>query len=270
MESFPAFIPLRGKRVIVIGEGEAAAAKARLFAGAPCELVHLTEAQAMGCERLAAAIVFVAVEDEATASTLAAKARRGGAMVNCVDRPELCDFYTPALIDRGLVVGAVGASGAAPTLAAKLRQEIETLWPVGLGEVARLLASARDRIRSRFPDPKARRAFLNSALTSEAAALAMAGEMAAAIARLDALADGVDAAKIGSGGRLEIAATRPRDGLTLGELRLMAEADLVVAGPNVSSDLLALVRRDAQRLAALSEPEVARRQGLGETIIIFV
>ena len=270
MESFPAFIPLRGKTVMVIGEGEAAAAKARLFDGAPCELVHLTEAQALASDRLAAAIVFVAVEDEVTASTLAAKARRGGAVVNCVDRPELCDFYTPAIVDRGLIVGAVGASGAAPTLAAKLRQEIETLWPVGLGEVARLLADARDRIRSRFPDPKARRAFLNGALASEAAALAMAGEMAAARARLDAMADGVDGAKIGSGRRLEIAATRTRDSLTLGELRLMAKADLVVSGPNVSSDLLALVRRDAQRLAVLSEPEVARRQSLGETIIIFV
>ena len=270
MESFPAFIPLRGKTVIVIGEGEVAAAKARLFNGAPCELLHLTEAQALACKTLTAAIVFVAVEDEVTASTLAAKARRGGALVNCVDRPELCDFYTPAIVDRGLIVGAVGASGAAPTLAAKLRQEIETLWPVGLGEVASLLAGARDKIRSRFPDPKARRAFLNSALASEAAALAMSGEMAAARVRLDALADGVDAAKSGSRGRLEIAATRPRDSLTLGELRHMAEADVVMAGPNVSPDLLALVRRDAQRLAVLSEPELARRQSLGETIVVFV
>ena len=33
MDSFPAFLPLAGRRVVVVGEGEGADAKARLFEG---------------------------------------------------------------------------------------------------------------------------------------------------------------------------------------------------------------------------------------------
>ena len=45
MNAFPAFFPLAGRRVAIVGEGEAAEAKARLFAGSPAEVVRLSAAQ---------------------------------------------------------------------------------------------------------------------------------------------------------------------------------------------------------------------------------
>ena len=39
MDAFPAFFPLAGRKVVVVGAGEAADNKARLFDGSPATLV---------------------------------------------------------------------------------------------------------------------------------------------------------------------------------------------------------------------------------------
>src|SRR5271165_6039883 len=99
MESFPAFFPLRGLRVIIAGDGEGAEAKARLLAGSPAELVRLTGQAALDPAAYAGAgLIFVASYDRAYASAAAAAARQAGAPLNVVDRPELSDFHTPAIV----------------------------------------------------------------------------------------------------------------------------------------------------------------------------
>ena len=120
MQSFPAFFPLEGRRVVVIGQGPAADAKARLFDGSPAALERFDASP--GVETLrGAALVFVAGEDEADRMRAWRAAREAGVPVNVVDHTELCDFYTPAIVDRGALVIGVSTSGAAPTLARDLR-----------------------------------------------------------------------------------------------------------------------------------------------------
>ena len=65
MDSFPAFFPLAGKRIVIVGEGEAADAKARLFEGSPAELVrHAGGPAALDPKAYRGAlIVFIASED---------------------------------------------------------------------------------------------------------------------------------------------------------------------------------------------------------------
>ncbi len=118
MESFPAFFPLAGRRVVIAGAGEFADAKAALFDGSPAEVVRLTGARAMDSNLYRGAVLaFVACEDEDACRAAAQAARDAGVPVNVVDRPELCDFLTPAVVDRGEVVAAVGTGGASPVLA---------------------------------------------------------------------------------------------------------------------------------------------------------
>ena len=176
MDAFPAFVPLAGARVVVAGEGEAADAKARLFDGSPADLVRVAGDAALTSEAYRGArLVFVA-GDEAWSRAAAAAARTAGAWVNAVDRPELCDFNTPGIIDRGAVVGAVGTVGAAPVLAVRLRQEWESRWPAGLGDLALLMRALRPAIREAAADWAERRRLLSALMRGRWADAALAGD----------------------------------------------------------------------------------------------
>jgi len=249
MDAFPAFYPLAGRKVVVAGSGEAAENKARLFDGSPATLVRLTEDEARSASAFeGAALVFLASPDEAFLQAGAALAQSMGAAVNVVDHPALCDFYTPALIDRGAVVAAVGASGAAPLLAAMLRNDIEAVLPEGVGRLADLFRATRDEVRTALPDMTERRAFLREMLRGPAGEAALAGDGVRAEALLrEALAS--FNGKASTMGRVDfIVGEGPADLLSLRAARLLSQADVLIADPQSASDILALARRDARRL----------------------
>jgi precorrin-2 dehydrogenase/sirohydrochlorin ferrochelatase len=235
--------------VVVAGEGPAADAKARLFEGSPARVVRLRGAAALSPEAYAGAtLVFVASDDESfiAAATAAARGAATPAPVNVADHPELCDFTTPAVIDRGEVVAAIGTGGASPMLATLLRQDIEARVPEGAGRVAALFRSLQDEVRQALPEPHLRRAFLRAALTGPAAQAAMAGDLEAAKAKLrQALAEGV-----APQGRVTfVLGAGPAERLTLAAGRALAAADALAPDAGVDAEVMGLARRDAERLS---------------------
>ena len=90
-----------------------------------------------------------------------AAAKAAGALVNVVDKPALCDFYTPAIVDRGAIVGAVGSTGSAPGLARRLKSELNARWPEGLGRVAAMIGGIKAAARDR-PCPTSKHAAISS------------------------------------------------------------------------------------------------------------
>ena len=192
MDIFPAFYPLAGRRVVIAGDGEPADSKARLFASSPAEVTRLVGDQALDPDAyVGAAIIFVASWDEAFATAAAAVARTAGVPVNVVDRPAMSDFYTPAIVDRGAVVAAIGTGGGAPVLASLLRAEIEARIPAGAGEIAALLSDRRPALRAAFPDLSDRRSFFRAMLAGDVARAAGVGDVALAGRLLDdAIAQG--------------------------------------------------------------------------------
>jgi precorrin-2 dehydrogenase / sirohydrochlorin ferrochelatase len=238
MDVFPAIFPLKALRVVVAGVGEAAQAKARLFEGSPAELVRVPDIAASDAASYAGArLAFIACSE---AEAAAQAARTAGALVNVVDRPELCDFTTPAIVDRGSVVGAVATGGAAPVLAAELRRELEALWPPTLGAVADLLAALRVQVRAARPEPADRRAWLRELIDSDAATLALAGKADAA---LDAARARLSEPR--PEGRLERLPRTTPDLLSLGALQALSRADRIVTATGLDDPVLRLARRDA-------------------------
>jgi precorrin-2 dehydrogenase/sirohydrochlorin ferrochelatase len=247
MDAFPAYFPLAGKIVVIAGTGEAAEAKARLFEGSPATLVRVEGDVALKPETYAGArLAFIADADDGFARAAAATARAAGVLVNVVDRPELCDFTTPAVIDRGEVVAAVGTGGASPMLATLLRNDIEQRVPEGAGRVAALFRQFQDEVRGRFPDLPTRRAFLREALSGPAAEAALAGEMDRAEALFrDSIARGHQAL-----GRVQfVDGHGPADLLTVRASRTLAAADVLAADADADPQILSMARRDAERLA---------------------
>lgn len=242
MEQLPIFLNLRGRAVVLVGEGEAADAKARLIVRAGGRIVPAWED--------GASLAFVALDDEGAARGAAADLRAHGLLVNVVDRPELCDFTTPAIVDRSPVTIAIGTGGASAGLAKAVRQRIEALLPARLGGLASALHAARDAMKRRWPAAADRRRAID-------AALARGG----ALDPLDAAsADGVDvwlaAESRTETMRLEIIAltSADPDELTLRAARLLGEADHIFHAADLPPAILNRARADAARHIASARP----------------
>jgi precorrin-2 dehydrogenase/sirohydrochlorin ferrochelatase len=255
LEAFPAYYPLAGRRVVIAGEGAGAEAKARLFEGSPAEVVLVRGEVATRPETYAgAALAFVASPDDAFRKAATAAARAAHVPLNVVDHPDLCDFHTPAVIDRGQVVAAVGTGGAAPMLASLLRAEVEVHVPEGAGRVAALLRRHQAEVRASFPDLTQRRTFLRGVLAGPIAEAAMAGDMEEASRRLTmALAGGATPE-----GRVSFIVGEAADLVSLRAVRTLGAAEVVVACGAMPSLVTNHARRDAEFLV----PEAATAQVL--------
>lgn len=240
LHSLPIFVRLAGRPVVLLGDGEPAEAKRRLLDRAGAVIVE---------EADAARLAIVAIEDAAEAEAAAHALKAQGLLVNVVDRPALCDFTLPAIVDRAPVLVAIGTGGASAGLAAALRQRLEALLPSTLGTLADALSSARAKLRARFPDPAERRRALG-------AALAPGGQ-------LDPL--GIDASVdfwlddyVAGPGRdlftMRLTSPDPDD-LTLRRARHLALADRVYHTARVPAAILDRARADAERILADTAPD---------------
>lgn len=258
LPSLPLFHRIAGQPVIVLGEGEAAQAKRRLVERAGGLVVaDLAEGSACG-----ARLAFIAHEDEAQAQADAAAARAAGLLVNVTDRPALCDFTVPSIVDRAPVLVAVGTGGASAGLAKALRLRLERLLPQGLGTLADALFAARAGMRARWATGSERRRALDAAL-EEGGALDPLREQAR-----DAVDDWLSGDGHALSGQFEIAlrSADPED-LTLREARLLGQADIVVAGAGVPDAVLVRARADAVRLT-LSDPLTGAGMAAGIVVVV--
>jgi uroporphyrin-III C-methyltransferase/precorrin-2 dehydrogenase/sirohydrochlorin ferrochelatase len=267
MRSFPLFLKLEGRPVLLVGAGSAAAAKLRLLgsAGARVTVVantpsaDLLAAIADSHARLIAGVVasahladvdlvFGATGGEAGDRAVAEQARAAGKLVNIVDRPELSDFTMPAIVDRGEIVVAVSTQGASPVLAQRVRAAIESVLPPGLGRLAQFAQRFRTAIQSRIADNSSRRRFWDQVLGGPIAAAVLAGdEKRAARDLIRAVNRGEPKAETG---RVSLVGAGPGDPelLTLRAARALREADIIVYDRLVDPSVLEYARRDARRI----------------------
>ena len=135
LQSLPLFHQIAGQSVLVLGDGEAAEPKRRLVMRAGGIVV---DDQARAIDE-GVRIAFVAYEDAKACEAAAINLRCAGMIVNVVDRPDLCDFTTPSILDRNPVLIAVGTGGASAGLAKHIRLRLERLLPQTLGKLANCL-----------------------------------------------------------------------------------------------------------------------------------
>jgi len=155
MRSLPLFFQLKDRPVILLGQGEAAAAKRALLERAGARIVG---------EDQQASLAVVAIDEDELALAAIARLKARGVLVNAADRLEHCDFTIPAIVDRDPVIIAIGTGGASAGLAKALRHRLEHILPEAIGTLAESLKRARPSIRERWPEPGDRRRAIDAAL----------------------------------------------------------------------------------------------------------
>lgn len=272
---FPVSYDVAGRTVMVVGAGEAALQKLRLLVRTEARLVLYADAPIRALQEFVAAhdvthvagtpnaetlagtaLLFVATGGAEDDARLAALARTRGVPVNVVDRPHLCDFATPAIVDRAPISIAIASDGHAPVLAQMVRAKIEALLPPAFGRLGALAEAIREAVLDRLPDSAARRRFWSAIFSGRAAAAALAGEDdRARVIALKALADAETTPALAGKVYLVGAGPGAEDLLTLQAHRLLLEADVIVHDALVPDAVVAMGRRDATRIA------VGKRKG---------
>ena len=257
MQSLPIFIRLTNRPVILLGDGEAAAAKRMILDRAGANIVG---------EEGAARIAIVALEDDEEAESAVARLRARNILVNAVDRPGLCDFTLPAIVDRDPVLVAIGTCGASAGLAKALRQRFEQLLPARLGAIACRLRDKRAEIRAKWPAAKDRRRAIDTALDE--------GNLLDPLTPLvpRAVDDWINGDESDSPVRqdqfeiIQLRSADPHD-LTIGETMLLGRADRLYLAPGVPQAIINRARADAKRIDATEPPEYP---GTGLSIYVTV
>jgi len=102
-------------------------------------------------------LVIVATNNAELNSAVSAECDRRGLLVNVVDQPPLCNFYVPAVIERGPITLAISTGGASPALAKRLRILLEDVVGEEHGRLAALMAELRGEVMAAY-DQQADRA----------------------------------------------------------------------------------------------------------------
>src|SRR5688500_2208001 len=191
---FPAFHKVAGRPVLVVGDGAEAAAKVRLLGETEAQIRLIAAEPSAELAQLVAelrlvrrdrsfepadpdgvVLVYAAGGERGRDAEVVAAARARNIPATAVDIPELCDFYTPAIVNRAPVAVAIGSSGAGPVLAQKLRARIEAMLPEHLGVLAALGDSFRAAADSVLPKGQPRRRFWSAFFEGRVADAALAG-----------------------------------------------------------------------------------------------
>jgi uroporphyrin-III C-methyltransferase / precorrin-2 dehydrogenase / sirohydrochlorin ferrochelatase len=236
MSQLPIFVNLDGQPVILLGEGNAADAKRRFIerAGAVCVDEDNSEAR----------LAFIAIEEQDIAEKAAARLKARGLLVNVVDQPDLCDFTTPAIIDRSPMLIAIGTGGASAGLAKAVRQRLERLLPATLGTLADALFQSRSQLKKQLSNPAARRRAIDAAL-DEGGPLDPFMPLAS-----DAVSNWLAAPETPKANRVEHLTLCSNDPETLKifEVRLLGQADCIYYDEGVAPAILVRARADAVRM----------------------
>jgi uroporphyrin-III C-methyltransferase/precorrin-2 dehydrogenase/sirohydrochlorin ferrochelatase len=266
MRTFPIFVSFEGKSPLVVGGGELAAMKTRLLLKrAPTvdvaagevltELAALAEAGLVsllpalpGIDQLRGRpLVISSTEDDKEDTRISAIARALGVPVNVPDRPELCTFVLPAIVDRGEVTVAIGTSGAAPVLAQSLRAWLEQELHPRLDALARLAGDFRNAVADRIPSGMRRRKFWEAVFEGAAAEAMLEGDEAKAKALIGEAIESASATSPAQG-RVLLVGAGPGDSelLTLKAVRALKAADVILYDRLVSEGVLDHARREAE------------------------
>ena len=196
---FPMFLKLAGKQCLVVGAGKVGEPKigGLIDTGAR---IHVVAIEASDTVREWARtgkiqldlrafsendldgnfLAVVATASNSLNERIYREANRRGVLCNVVDVPEYCDFFYPAVVRRGDLQIAISTNGQSPSLAQKIRQQLERQFGPGYAEWVEQLGETRRLILASDLDKERKLELLHSLASSEAFEAVLAERSASA------------------------------------------------------------------------------------------
>lgn len=186
MAKYPIFLELSERRVVLVGGGAVATRKAESLLKAGARLVvvaeHIDEALRGLCvahkaelvegkyskaHLTGATLAIAATDNEKLNSQIYRDCQELEILCNVVDSPGLCDFYVPAVVQRGDLQIAVGTDGKSPAFSGHIRKKLEQIFTEKHGEFLAELEAIRSRVIEKVKDPAERKAIMGKLADDE-------------------------------------------------------------------------------------------------------
>ncbi|WP_251554511.1 precorrin-2 dehydrogenase/sirohydrochlorin ferrochelatase family protein [Neobacillus muris] len=167
---YPIMLRLEGKRVVVVGGGKVAERKVKGMLETDAQITLISPEAGAFIQVLAgegkivwhqrafepadvegAVLIFAAANDRKVNQLIKAAAGEHQ-WVNVADDPEGSDFHVPARIERGRLNIAISTGGASPSLARRIREQLEQQFAPSYGDYLEFLFIKRQWILSHVED----------------------------------------------------------------------------------------------------------------------
>ncbi|OFV57813.1 uroporphyrinogen-III C-methyltransferase [Klebsiella pneumoniae] len=267
MDHLPIFCQLRQRDCLLVGGGDVAERKARLLldAGAnvtvnaldftpqfqvwaDSQMLTLVQGEFIPSLLDNCWLAIAATDDETVNQQVSEAAEARRIFCNVVDAPRQASFIMPSIIDRSPLMVAVSSGGTSPVLARLLREKLESILPLHLGQLARYAGHLRARLGTQqFATVGERRRFWEKLFVNDRLAQSLANDDRQAVADTT---EQLLTEPLEHRGEVVLVGAGPGDAglLTLKGLQQIQQADVVVYDRLVSDDIMNLVRRDADRV----------------------
>ncbi len=195
MRYYPVNLDVRGRACLVVGGGKVGTRKVGTLLECGARVKVVSPETDRRLERLAGRgaiellrkkyesgdlegvfLVIGATDDQALNRRIHQDARHTGCLCNIADRPELCDFILPSVVQRGDLVISVSTSGRSPAFAKHLRQELEDRFGEEYGRFLELMGAIRKQLLAAGHAPEAHRELFAQLVASDLPELIKAGD----------------------------------------------------------------------------------------------
>jgi precorrin-2 dehydrogenase/sirohydrochlorin ferrochelatase len=195
MKYYPVHLDINNRKVLVVGGGSVGTRKVKtlLDCGARVTVVspevsrQLRELAASGDIKLAERsyqsedlngvfVVIGATDDETLNQQISSDADRLNTLCNIADRPEVCNFILPSIVQRDDLVITISTSGQSPALAKKLRKTLENQFGEEYGTLLQLMGAIRKKLLQQAHKPEAHKPLFEQLINSDLIVMIQAGK----------------------------------------------------------------------------------------------
>ncbi|MEG2246605.1 MAG: bifunctional precorrin-2 dehydrogenase/sirohydrochlorin ferrochelatase [Peptostreptococcaceae bacterium] len=176
--SYPIMVDLKEKNITIIGGGKIAYRKAKNFInfGYKVNVVSLEFIDEFESIKdkvnfiideydekyiKDSFVVVAATNNKEINEKIGIFCREKDKLVNVVDNTELSNFIVPSCVKRGDLIIGVSTSGKSPSLAAKIKRDLELAYDDSYIEYIDLLGELRGEILKKYNDPNEKKRLLN-------------------------------------------------------------------------------------------------------------
>ncbi len=161
--NYPMMINLEGREITVVGGGKIAYRKVRNFLefGYKVKVISLDFIEEFGefGDRIEiirdkykeeyiknSFVVVAATSNKDINETIGKYCSDKNKLVNVVDNPSLSTYIVPSVVKRGDLIIGISTSGKSPSLAAKIKKDLEVQYDESYEEYINILGKIREKI----------------------------------------------------------------------------------------------------------------------------